>query len=346
MTKNKKILFIGPKTNVSDPANTGGAIVLFENLLQFCREHQIDHNIIDTNKFNYSGRIKAYISVIFQLISYLPHSSFVSFHSSRNYILLGLPILILCKLYKTPSSLRKFGGEAANVYNSSGYFKRKYLHFLYSNFDLIFMEMKFLVDFFKNINPNTFWFPNVRKSPSIQPKQKTYSKRFVFISHIKHSKGVDEILEASNRLDESYTIDLYGPISEEKYTEEYFKQFRANYKQALPSQEVMPTLNEYDVLLLPTFYKGEGYPGIIIEAFSLGIPVISTTLQGIKEIVSDQKTGILIEPKNVDQLVSAIEFFNDQNYPALSQAAAEKFNDFNTDIQTFIFLDHVNTSKK
>ncbi|MDD2367671.1 MAG: glycosyltransferase [Sulfuricurvum sp.] len=337
----KHLLLIGPMTNIQEPSKTGGAVVLFENLLQYCKEHGISFNVIDTNKFNYFNRFTAYISIFIQLLRYLPSTSHVSFHSSRNYIILSIPILLFSKILNKPTSLRKFGGEAANVYNDAGFFKKALLKFIFSNFDTLFMEMKFLVSFFKEINPNTYWFPNVRKRPELKPIEKNYSKRFVFISHVKHAKGVDEILEASNRLGEEYTIDIYGPIVEEKYTPEYFQQFRAAYQQSLPSQQVLPTLNRYDVLLLPTFYKGEGYPGIIIEAFSLGIPVIATTLQGIQEITENYKTGILIEPQNVDQLVSAMEYFATADYDLMSKTALAKFNDFDTDIQTVNFLKQI-----
>lgn len=345
MKQNTKLLFIGPMTNIQEPSKTGGAVVLFENLLQYCRENDVDFNVIDTNKFNYFNRLTAYISIFFQLLRHLPNTSHVSFHSSRNYIVLALPILFFSKLFKKSTSLRKFGGEAANVYTDAGFFKKALLNFIFSNFDTLFMEMKFLVSFFKDINPNTYWFPNVRKRPDLKPIEKNYSKRFVFISHVKHAKGVDQILEASNRLDEGYTIDIYGPIVEEKYTPEYFQQFRATYQQSLPAQQVLTTLNQYDVLLLPTFYKGEGYPGIIIEAFSLGIPVIATTLQGIKEITESYKTGILIEPQNVDQLVSAMEYFATADYQLMSKAAHAKFNDFDTDIQTINFLKQIKIFK-
>lgn len=335
---NKKILFIGPRTDSQNPSKTGGAVVLFEDLLRYSMEHNIPHSIIDTNKSNYSNRISAILSVIFQLLKHLPASSHVSYHTSRNYIYLGLPILFFSKLFGRSTSLRKFGGEAADVYQNSGFLRKKLMNFIFSQFDCLFMEMKFLVAFFQPINPNTHWFPNVRKHLEFTPEVKTFSKRFVFISQVREDKGIDEILQASNQLDESYTIDIYGPIIDEKYTPEYFKKFQAVYRRSLQAHEVVPVLNTYDVLLLPTFYKGEGYPGIIVEAYSSGIPVIATNLKGISEITDPYQTGILIDPKNPDQLVKAMEYFSTADYSTMSRNALEKFNVFDTEIQTAHFL--------
>lgn len=335
---NKKIILIGPRTDKQNPSKTGGAVVLFEDLLRYCVEHHIPHFIIDTNKLNYPNRISAIFSVIFQLLKYLPSSSHVSYHTSRNYIYLGLPILLFSKLFGRSTSLRKFGGEVADVYQNSGFIRKKLVNLIFSQFDFLFMEMKFLVNFFQSINPNTFWFPNVRKRPDFTPVSKTYSKRFVFISQVREDKGIDEILQASNQLDESYTIDIFGPIIDEKYTPEYFKKYRAIYRRSLQAHEVVPVLNTYDVLLLPTYYKGEGYPGIIVEAYSSGLPVIATNLKGISEITDPYQTGILIDPKSPDQLVKAIEYFSTADYPAMSRNALEKFNVFDTEIQTAHFL--------
>jgi glycosyltransferase involved in cell wall biosynthesis len=333
-----KILFLGPKTNVQDPRLTGGAVVLFENLLEQCVKQKIDFHVIDTNKLNYSNYIFAYISIIMQLFWHQKDCNHISLHSSRDYIILGACVILLGKLLNKQTSLRKFGGEAANVYQNQSALRQKLMSFIFSNMDMIFFEMKHLVSFFSKINPNIHWFPNVRHRPKFPYYERSFNKRFVFISHVKHDKGVDEILEASNYFDDSYTFDIYGPISEPKYTDEYFSKFRANYRGALPPSNVLTTLNTYDVLMLPTFYKGEGYPGIIIEAYSMGIPIIATTLPGIMEITDQNETGLLIEPKNVEQLVSVIHYYNEKNYPVMSVAAYVKFNDFDADIQTKYFF--------
>jgi glycosyltransferase involved in cell wall biosynthesis len=336
-----KILFLGPRTNKERPELTGGAIVLFENLMDQCEKNNIDFHVIDTNKQNYPNSLNAYFSIIMQLLSSTKKYAHISLHSSRDYLILGVAVILIGKLFSKQTSLRKFGGEAANVYTNSGIFKKSILKFIFKNVDLLFLEMKHLVIFFSKINPNTHWFPNVRRREFIPTLPRNYTKRFVFISHVKHEKGVDEILEASNYFDDSYTFDIYGPISEAKYTPKHFSQYRVNYKNALPSCDVLTTLNTYDVLMLPTFYKGEGYPGIIIEAYSLGIPVIATTLQGIQEITDKYQTGILVEPKNAHGLVAAIRYFDETNYADMSAAAYKKFDEFDADIQTHNFFKQV-----
>jgi glycosyltransferase involved in cell wall biosynthesis len=336
-----KILFLGPRTNISHPEQTGGAIVLFENLIEQCTKKNIDFHVIDTNKLNYFNHIFAYLSIIIQLMYHQKYYQHISLHSSRDYIILGLCTLLFGKLFGKQTSLRKFGGEAAKNYTTQSILRHKIMHFIFSKTDMLFFEMNYLVSFFKVINPNTYWFPNVRKRASLASIPRSFSKRFVFISHVKHEKGVDEILEASNYFDDSYTFDIYGSISETKYTDEYFSRYRANYRCVLEATDVLATLNTYDVLLLPTFYKGEGYPGIIIEAYSLGLPVIATTLPGIMEITDNYQTGLLVTPQNVDQLVNAIQYFNEFNYINMSTSAYQKFDEFDSEIQTEVFLKEI-----
>jgi colanic acid/amylovoran biosynthesis glycosyltransferase len=51
----------------------------------------------------------------------------------------------------------------------------------------------------------------------------------------------------------------------------------------------------------------DGIPNVILEAFSVGTPVIASSLPGISEAVSDERTGLLVEPANTEQLAVAIE---------------------------------------
>ena len=52
----------------------------------------------------------------------------------------------------------------------------------------------------------------------------------------------------------------------------------------------------------------DGIPVALMEAMSLGLPVISTTLSGVPELVEDGVSGILVPEKDPEALADAIEW--------------------------------------
>jgi glycosyltransferase involved in cell wall biosynthesis len=58
--------------------------------------------------------------------------------------------------------------------------------------------------------------------------------------------------------------------------------------------------------ILPSLF-GEGLPMVLIEAMSVGIPVIASRIEGIPEVISSRGVGLLVLPDNVDDLVKAIQ---------------------------------------
>lgn len=65
------------------------------------------------------------------------------------------------------------------------------------------------------------------------------------------------------------------------------------------------------MLALPSY--NEGYPNVVIEALSCGRPVIATNVGGILELVNE-KSGILIAPRDSRALAAAIEKAMDQSW--------------------------------
>lgn len=53
----------------------------------------------------------------------------------------------------------------------------------------------------------------------------------------------------------------------------------------------------------------EGMPNVILEALLMEVPVIATDVGGTKEVIVDGKTGVLVEPGDLDALLSAIKEF-------------------------------------
>lgn len=60
-----------------------------------------------------------------------------------------------------------------------------------------------------------------------------------------------------------------------------------------------------DIFVLPTFYR-EGIPRVLLEAASMGLPIIATRVPGCTEVVKHNINGILVPPQDVKALKDAI----------------------------------------
>ena len=66
-----------------------------------------------------------------------------------------------------------------------------------------------------------------------------------------------------------------------------------------------------DIYCLPCVWAGDGdvdgLPQMLMEAMACGVPVISTRLVGITDLIDDGDTGLLAEPNDADDLAEKIE---------------------------------------
>ena len=332
----RKLLFMGPR--FSNNGTIGGVVVLFEDLLKFCNENNIEYDCIDTNLSNYSNKISGYIKIIIDFLLKFNNANQISLHgTAKDYLLLAPVVVLISRVLNKKISLRKFAGSFYEVYQKSNFLEKSVYRYILKNSNYIFFETKFLVDKFKEYNQNTFWYPNSR-SPSKIKVTKTFSKRFVFISQIKRSKGIYEFLSISNKFTNDYTFHVYGPILDNDFEKEIEKHPNICYCGVLAPNEVTSTLMKYDVLVLPTYHTGEGYPGAILEAFSIGMPVISTKWNSIPEIVKDEHNGLLVPIKEVGCLTNSILFFNQNNYIEFRLNALDSFDMFNSEKVNFNFI--------
>ena len=165
---------------------------------------------------------------------------------------------------------------------------------------------------------NVCCIPNFKEISYLPKKNNTeyaYLRKFVFLSRILPAKGCDYIIKAVRILNQHYAnlyvVDFYGPI-DENYKEVFLSEIgdipNVTYKGFLDLRcsENYDTLSKYDVMLFPTYWEGEGFPGIVIDAYIAGLPIIATDWNLNKDIVRAGLTGLLIPPHNVSSLVEAM----------------------------------------
>jgi len=142
----------------------------------------------------------------------------------------------------------------------------------------------------------------------------------LYVGSITKTKGIHELIEAfsSFELEKIQLIIIGGKInSYEKIDIPLKFTYIGNQSQ----QVVFEYMCAADLLVLPSY--NEGMPNVIVEAGSLGLPVLSTSVGGIPELI-DEDSGYLIETKSSDAIIKAILKIKD-NYPqALQKADALK----------------------
>lgn len=332
----KEVLFLG-NIPTSDPRSIGGATTLTKNLLESletCETLKIT-KLKTRNNWGKGGQILDFLLLPFKVLFFLRGKSIVSIHASQDFhFTVGPIIYVLSRILRKKVVYHFFGGSFHNQFQLLPTFGRWWLKKTIFSSDYVLLETKKMIVYFENQNVagKCIWFPNARKQIKDVKLNLKFRKRFVFISRVTRTKGIDLLLEVVEQLPNEVVLDIYGPIDNTYYSKETFNNSRLVYKGLLKADEVNAVLNEYDVVVLPTYYKGEGYPGILIEGMSLGKPIITSRLNALDEIVIPGFNGLLIDQKSASDLMKAILYFDEENYPILVKNSIEKFLDF--DIQT------------
>ena len=327
------ILLVGTFPKLKNEKKLGGAMVIVENTEKYFKEINLSFSSINLYKYTTIKPIIFLINAVLILFAAAKHNKILLNVTQKTFLYFSPVIYLICRFYKKKFILRLIGGSINESFKKQLGWYQSFLTKTSLNADMILAETRENQHFFAHFNENVKWIPNCRRlQKGTNKRKRPFKRRFVFISQVKKSKGIDTLIEASKYLSKQITIDIYGPILEKGLTESLLNTQQLNYCGALNIDEVIPTLSQYDVLILPTYYEGEGYPGIIIEALSLGIPVITTNWKAIPDVIQDNFNGYLLPIKNAKYLAKAINNLTAKEYERLSQNAAKSFDKFDLDI--------------
>lgn len=302
-----KVIFIGPAGGGGVPQN--GASAKNYHLMKYFQRKNINLFFIDTE--NWRRNPLLLIKLIF-IILLNPNAKYIiATNNMSSYRVLQVMSLFPHKRYVIYWII---GGSIADWIKDG---KVKSNPFKIVN--VFFVEGEKMRQTFSEVGfKNTLYVPNF-KCIEYLPKIKTRmdnKMRFVFLSRIIPEKGCNTIIEAVRILNKKYyddfVVDFYGPFDAEYKA--VFKDKISNlpnisYKGFLDlrDQKNYDILAEYDAMLFPTYWHGEGFPGIIIDAFVSGLPVIATDWSLNTDIIEDGKTGIILKENTVESLVDAMD---------------------------------------
>lgn len=172
-------------------------------------------------------------------------------------------------------------------------------------------ELKRRVGGFVNITviPNFVspeFYRNYPKMNRFEKDKKTSKISLGFVGRLHKEKGVDDLIKSLSLLENSFYLRIVGDGAERKKLEKLVKKLRLSNQVVFlgKKENVIAEYKKMDILIIPSISEPFGL--VWAEAFALGIPVIASKVDGIKDFIEDGSTALLFEKSNIKELKGKI----------------------------------------
>lgn len=177
-----------------------------------------------------------------------------------------------------------------------------------------------------DINRKSEWRKSIRQKYEI-PESSTV---FGFVGRITGDKGINELFAAYKRIlpemPDSYLM-LVGGIEKADSVNSELYAWAENEPHVLlcgSTNIVEQYLSAMDIFILPSYR--EGFGSVVVEAESMGVPVIVTDIPGPTDAMREGKTGIIVKKADVDSLYEGmLKLAYDKDLCAAFSAEARPF---------------------
>ena len=334
-SKKKVILQVGPSLK-----DKGGMVTVMASIMSSPLAKK--YNIIHIPTYVYGRKFLLFFISIFKIIFYkliyrveLVHIHMASYGSFYRKSI----IIALCKILHIKVVLHCHGACFEKFYNGVKKSKKKYIKKTLAKAEKIIVLSESWKDFFKTIvdeNKIVVLYNSVNVPDKINRTELSKVPTGLFLGRIGERKGAYDLIEAvKNLTNEGIKIKiLMAGDGEIQKAKELIKNenLEDNIKILgwIDNNQKEQYLRSSDFYILPSY--DEGMPMSVLEAMSYSLPVITTNVGGIPEIIQDKKNGIMIKPGDIKQIDKVIKKIIKENEfrKELSENAyetiLEKFN--------------------
>ena len=131
-------------------------------------------------------------------------------------------------------------------------------------------------------------------------------KRVIMLSRLIPNKGIFDFCEAATKVKERLPdVEFVLAGNESEITEKDLEKYSAVINYLGSINNVKDEIINSSILVLPTYYR-EGFPRSILEAMSLGRPVVATNYVGCRDAIIHDYNGLLFEPHDIDKFVELL----------------------------------------
>ena len=214
-----------------------------------------------------------------------------------------------------------YSKNIAQLYgNTTSNISKKYEKMALNLVDAITVNSKEGYDYYTKMGFNVVQIPNAIDLNLIPKKStKQFENQMIFAGRLSKEKGIEILLETATQLPDNYHLLIAGsgPL-EEKVRNLADKKTNVHYLGYQSKQNVLSLIRGSDLLIQPSLE--EGMSSTLLEAMACGTCILGSNIEGISEIVENNKTGLLVEPNNRDELLNKILYLLPKKEKRLSMA--------------------------
>jgi glycosyltransferase involved in cell wall biosynthesis len=162
-------------------------------------------------------------------------------------------------------------------------------------------------------------------------KVKDKVEKAIFVGRLTEQKGVSDLMNLILReyKEKSNIIfQIYGTGHLDEYINNFIRDYNLNNVDVKGhANNIEDVFSKSDILIAPSL--DEGLPYTLVEAINCGIPIITTCVGGVPEIVEHEVNGFLVKPGNRDELYEALTKMKTTNIQSMSKESiriSQKFS--------------------
>ena len=196
----------------------------------------------------------------------------------------------------------------------------------------------------KQIKPErVFVKPNFVECKNEYVPEKDRKDQFVFAGRLDKLKGIDLLFEAWKRMGEDAPkLIVCGTGPMEDWCKSFIRKNDVNIEMRgfVPNNEALKLIANSKALVLPTQWY-EGFPMSIVEAFSVGTPVICSDLGNAGSVVEEGITGYKFQFDSIEDMITCVMKCN-----GICESTASKYYEKYTEKRNYAMLIDVYESLK
>lgn len=296
-------------------------------------------SVIHRGRFDLANIIQNAVNILNYLrliLQFRPAIVYAPLAQNRFGFLRDSVLIVLAKILRRRVYSHFHGGNFDLFYHGQGFLLKKYIGFILGNVDqLILLAEKFKTQFTPFVNNKKIsylfnccpWTSVMSKRYFHRPSDKK-TCRVLFIGYISKAKGALDIVKAIPKVIANYReplefilcgqpVDIerniifipdphYGYSNIKKLIEEKSLSHCVKLYPEVVGEDKERMFSDADIFVFPSYSEGCGL--VVLEAMIFGLPVITTSVGALGEMLEDGRNCFFVKPGDIDAIAEKILF--------------------------------------